>query len=159
MIVLLSTVGILAVGSAEESLQSKQLIGVIAGFVMMIIISLLNYKWLLKLYWFMYIGNLILLLLVEFLGKEGGYGAQRWLRIGSFQFQPSETAKILLILFFAQFIMKHKEKLNTFPMIIACVILILIPWYLIFDQPDLSTSIVVLMIFCVIMFTKYVPFG
>ena len=153
MLILLSAIGILAIGSAEESLQSKQLFGVIAGVVMMIVISLFNYKWLLKLYWFMYIGNLVLLLLVEFLGREGGYGAQRWLRIGSFQFQPSETAKILLILFFAQFIMKHKEKLNTFPMIIACVILILVPWYLIFDQPDLSTSIVVLMIFCVIMFT------
>ncbi len=153
MLVLLSTIGILAVGSAEESLQNKQLFGVIAGVVMMIIVSLFNYKWLLKLYWFMYIGNLILLLLVEFLGREGGYGAQRWLRIGGFQFQPSETAKILLILFFAQFIMKHKEKLNTFPIIATCVVLILIPWYLIFDQPDLSTSIVVLMIFCVIMFT------
>ncbi len=152
MLILLSTMGILAVGSAEESLQNKQIFGVIAGVVMMIIISLFNYKWLLKLYWFMYIGNLILLLLVEFLGREGGYGAQRWLRIGSFQFQPSETAKILLILFFAQFIMKHKEKLNTFPVIATCVILILVPWYLIFDQPDLSTSIVVLMIFCVIMF-------
>lgn len=152
MLVLLSTIGILAVGSAEESLQSKQLFGVIAGLVMMIIISLLNYKWLLKLYWFMYIGNLVLLLLVEFLGKEGGYGAQRWLRIGSFQFQPSETAKILLILFFAQFIMKHKEKLNTFPVIMSCVILILIPWYLIFDQPDLSTSIMILLVFCVVMF-------
>ena len=152
MIALLSAIGILAVGSAEESLQSKQLFGVIAGTVLMIFISLFPYKWLLKFYWFMYIGNLVLLLLVEFLGREGGYGAQRWLRIGGFQFQPSETAKILLILFFAQFIMKHREKLNTIPMIIACLILILIPWYLIFDQPDLSTSIVVIMVFCIIMF-------
>ena len=152
MVALLSVVGVLAVGSAEESLQNKQIFGVIAGCVMMLIISLLNYKWLLKLNWFMYIGNLVLLLLVEFLGREGGYGAQRWLRIGSFQFQPSETAKILLILFFAQFIMKHRERLNTFPMISLCVVLIMVPWYLIFSQPDLSTSIVVLLVFCVIMF-------
>ena len=53
MLILLSAIGILAVGSAEESLQSKQLFGVIAGVVMMIVISLFNYKWLLKLYWFM----------------------------------------------------------------------------------------------------------
>lgn len=152
MILLLAAIGVLAVGSAEESLQNKQIFGVIAGTVMMIVISLFNYKWLLKLNWFMYIGNMVLLLLVEFLGKEGGYGAQRWLRIGSFQFQPSETAKILLILFFAQFIMKHREHLNTFRMIMACVVLILIPWYLIFDQPDLSTSIVLLIVFCIIMF-------
>ncbi len=152
MILLLATVGVIAVGSAEESLQTKQLFGVIAGAIIMVIVSLFNYKWLLKLNWFMYIGNLVLLLLVKFLGDEGGYGAQRWLEIGSFRFQPSETAKILLILFFAQFIMKHRETLNTFRMIIICVVLVLIPWYLIFDQPDLSTSIVVLAVFCLIMF-------
>ena len=152
MTLLLSAIGVMAIGSAEESLQSKQLFGVIAGTVMMIVISLFNYKWLLKLNWFMYIANLMLLLLVKFLGDEGGYGAQRWLEIGSFRFQPSETAKILLILFFAQFIMKHRETLNTFRVIVACVVLVLIPWYLIFDQPDLSTSIVVLVVFCIVMF-------
>lgn len=152
MILLLSTVGILAVGSAEESLQSKQLIGVIAGFVMMVIISLLNYKWLIKLNWFMYIGNLILLLLVEFLGKEGGYGAQRWLRIGSFQFQPSETAKILLILFFAQFIMKHKEKLNTLKVLSFLILLVIPPWVLIYSQPDMSTSIMLLVVFATMIY-------
>ena len=109
MVLALSIVGVLAVGSAEESLQTKQILGVVAGMVLMIGISLFNYKWLLKLNWFMYIGNLLLLLLVKFLGDEGGYGAQRWLEIGSFRFQPSETAKILLILFFAQFIMKRKK--------------------------------------------------
>ena len=152
MILLLTTIGVLAVGSAEESLQNKQFVGAIVGTVMMIVISLFNYKWLLKLNWFMYIGNLLLLFLVKFLGDEGGYGAQRWLEIGSFRFQPSETAKILLILFFAQFIMKHKETFNTFRIIVTCVVLVAIPWFLIFDQPDLSTSIVVLAVFCVIMF-------
>ncbi len=152
MILLLSTIGVLAIGSAEESLQSKQVFGVIAGTIVMIVISLFNYKWLIKLNWFMYIANLMLLLLVKYLGDEGGYGAQRWLEIGGFRFQPSETAKILLILFFAQFIMKHRESFNTFRIIASCVVLVLIPWYLIFDQPDLSTSIVILIVFCVVMF-------
>lgn len=152
MILMLSIIGVFAVGSAEESLQTKQLFGVIAGCIMMIGVSLFSYKWIIKLNWFMYIGNLMLLLLVKFLGDEGGYGAQRWLEIGSFRFQPSETAKILLILFFAQFIMKHREKLNTFRIIGLCIVLILIPWYLVFDQPDLSTSIVLIAVFCVVMF-------
>ena len=155
MVLALSIVGVLAVGSAEESLQTKQIFGVVAGMVLMIGISLFNYKWLLKLNWFMYIGNLLLLLLVKFLGDEGGYGAQRWLEIGSFRFQPSETAKILLILFFAQFIMKNKEKLNTIPILVSCVVLILIPWYLVFDQPDLSTSIVLIVIFCIVREVSY----
>ncbi len=152
MVLSLSIIGVFAVGSAEESLQSKQLFGVVAGCVLMIGISLFSYKWIIKLNWFMYMGNLMLLLLVKFLGDEGGYGAQRWLEIGSFRFQPSETAKILLILFFAQFIMKHRENFNTFRIIGACVVLVLIPWYLIFDQPDLSTSIVLIVIFCIVMF-------
>ena len=152
MVLALSIIGYLAVGSAKEALQTKQLAGIIAGFVLMIGLSLFDYKLLLKLYWFMYIGNIVLLVLVQAIGKEAG-GAQRWLEVGSFTFQPSETAKILLILFFAQFIMVHRERFNTFRIVVACVVLILIPWVLIVTQPDLSTSIVVLAVFCVIMFS------
>jgi len=152
MVLALSIIGYLAVGSAQEALQTKQLAGIVMGFVMMIILSFIDYKILIKLNWFMYIGNIVLLLLVHLIGKTAG-GAQRWLVIGdSFTFQPSETAKILLILFFAQFIMVHREHFNTFRIIALCVILVLIPWVLIVTQPDLSTSIVLLAVFCVIMF-------
>ena len=152
MVLALSIIGYLAVGSAKEALQEKQMFGIIAGFVLMIGLSLFDYKLLLKLYWFMYVGNIVLLVLVQAIGKEAG-GAQRWLEVGSFTFQPSETAKILLILFFAQFIMVHRERFNTFRIVAVCVVLILIPWVLIVTQPDLSTSIVVLVVFCVIMFS------
>lgn len=151
MILALSFIGVMTIGSAEPSLRSKQLFGVIAGACLMIIISFLNYTWVIKFYWLMYLLNIGLLLSVQFFGSTGG-GAQRWLEIGGFRFQPSETAKILLILFFAQFIMKYKERLNTLPVLIGCVVLILIPWFLIFNQPDLSTSVVLLVLFCVIMF-------
>lgn len=152
MILILTTIGVITVGSAEPSLQNKQLAGVVAGTALMIIISFFNYKWILKLYWLIYLLNLGLLLAVWGLGDEGKYGAQRWLGIGGLRFQPSELAKILLILFFAQFIMKYKEKLNTFRVLSVSLILILLPWYLIYKQPDLSTSIVVIVIFCVVMF-------
>ena len=127
LILLLSTVGVLAVGSAQQSVQQKQLLGVIMGTFLMVVISLLDYTVLLKLYWLMYLGNLVLLLLVRYLGYETK-GAQRWFQIpGGFRFQPSETAKILLILFFAQFIMKYIEKLNTFRIIALCVSLLVSP--------------------------------
>lgn len=151
MILALSAVGVMAIGSAEPSLQTKQLAGLVAGAVLMIIISFFNYTWILKLYWLMYAMNLALLAAVRFLGDDAG-GAQRWLELGGLRFQPSETAKILLILFFAQFIMKYREKLNTVRIIGSCVLLVAAPWYLIYKQPDLSTSIVVIVIFCVIMF-------
>ena len=151
MVLALAAIGVVAIGSAEESLQSRQFFGAIAGFVLMIVLSFLNYNSLLRLYWLMYAGNLALLLLVMFIGEDHK-GAQRWVEIGSITFQPSETAKILLILFFAQFIMKYREKLNTLKVLAACVILVGIPWGLIYKQPDLSTSIMVLVIFCVILF-------
>ncbi len=151
MVLALAGIGVMAIGSAEPALQTRQLAGAAAGAVIMIALSFFNYSFFLKLHWLMYAGNLVLLALVIFMGKDAG-GAQRWLKIGGLQFQPSETAKILLILFFAQFIMEHKEKLNSFKIIACCLALILVPWLLIYKQPDLSTSIVVFVVFCVIMF-------
>lgn len=151
LLLALSVVGILVMGSAKESLQDKQMLGVVAGFIIMLIVALFDYSWVLKFYWLIYVGNLVLLVWVQINGAVGN-NAQRWLEIGGLRFQPSELAKILLILFFAQFIMKHKERLNSFKYISLCIVLMGVPWLLIFKQPDLSTSIIVFMLFCAIMF-------
>ena len=150
LILALSIIGIITIGSAEPAQQTKQMAGVVAGLVIMIALSFFNYSVILKLYWLMYIGNLVLLGLVILMGEEGN-GAQRWLKIG-LQFQPSELAKILLILFFAQFIMKYKEKLNTFPVIASIAVLMGVPWIMVKEQPALSTSLVLIFIFCVILY-------
>ena len=157
MTLTLAVIGTFAVGSAEESLQSKQIAGVILGAVAMLVISFFNYSFLIKMNWIMYLGNLGLLFAVYFLGDDS-HGAQRWFAIGGLRFQPSETSKILLILFFAQFIMKYRDKLNTFKVIASCVVLIVVPWGLIFLQPDLSTSILLIIVFCMIMFTAGLQF-
>ena len=153
MTIALASIGVMAIGSAEESLQTRQLAGVIVGAFVMIILSFFNYSIILKLYWLLYFINIGLLSLVLFTsaGDDAG-GAQRWLEIGGLRFQPSETAKILLILFFAQFIMKYREKLNTVRIIASSIVLVAIPWKLIYDQPDLSTSLVLIGVFCIVMF-------
>ena len=151
LILALSIIGIITIGSAEPAQQTKQMAGVVAGLVIMIALSFFNYSVILKLYWLMYIGNLVLLGLVIRLVEEVN-GAQRWLKIGGLQFQPSELAKILLILFFAQFIMKYKEKLNTFPVIASIAVLMGVPWIMVKEQPALSTSLVLIFIFCVILY-------
>ena len=151
LILALSAVGVIAVGSAEPSLQNKQLAGVVAGVVLMVVVSLFDYTMVIRLNWLMYVANLVLLVAVWQLGDETK-GATRWLTIGGLRFQPSETAKILLILFFAQFIMKHRKKLNTVVIIASCVVMYALPWILVWEQPDLSTSIVLLAVFCIIMF-------
>ncbi len=153
LILAISLIGVFAIGSAKESLQTKQLAGVLMGTVMMIVISFIDYSKVLKLYWLMYVGNLVLLAAVIFTnaGDDAG-GAQRWLDLKIIRFQPSETAKIILILFFAQFIMKCKKRFNTFRYIMLCVALVAVPWVLIYKQPDMSTSIVFLLLFCAIMY-------
>lgn len=152
LVIALAVIGIITIGSAEPSLQTRQIAGFGIGLFLMLVISLFDYSVLLKLNWLMYIGNIVLLVLVIIMGEEAN-GAQRWIKIAGIQFQPSELAKLLIILFFAQFICKHKEELNTFKYISLCVILFAIPAVLVFIQPDLSTTIVICLVFCVIMFS------
>ena len=150
-VVTLSIIGILAVGSAKSDLMTRQIIGVSIGFVIMIVASFIDYSLILYFYGYLYIVNILLLLSVTFFGRNIG-GAQRWVNIMGIQFQPSETAKILLILFFAQFIMKYRDSINNLKFIITCVVLLGIPLLLVYKQPDLSTSIMIIVIFCVMLF-------
>ena len=147
----LSIIGILAVGSAKSDLMTRQIAGVAIGFVIMIFASFIDYSLILYFNVYLYIINIILLLSVTFFGRNIG-GAQRWVNIMGIQFQPSETAKILLILFFAQFIMKYRDNINNLKFIVTCVVLLSLPLLLVYKQPDLSTSIMIILIFCVMLF-------
>ena len=153
LVLLASGISVMAVGSANESYVKTQIIGIAAGFVAMLIIALFDYAWVLKFYWVMYVGILGLLVLTAYspLGDTSG-GAQRWIDLGGIRFQPSELAKIVLILFFAQFIMRNRKTLNTLTTLMVCCVLFGIPAYLILDQPDLSTTLVIVTIFCTLLF-------
>lgn len=150
-VIALSFIGYLAIGSAKESVQSKQMYGIIIGIVVMLILSLIDYSHYLFLYWGFYIVNVILLASVLIAGRDVN-GATRWIVIAGLQFQPSELAKILLILFFSQFIMKYKDKINSPRIIIMAIILLAAPLLLIFMEPDLSTSIMIVLTFCIMLF-------
>ncbi len=128
----ISIIGTLVIGSAQKSLQSQQIIGMVLGTVAMAVISVLDYTWILKFYWLIYAFNLVLLLLVKIpftniapLGKEVN-GSVRWLNVAGFQFQPSELA-VLGVLF-------------------------LFPAVIIKEQPDLSTTISLMGIFLVLLY-------
>ena len=149
----ISTIGVLLVGSAMQSLQQRQLYGVILGVVLMLIISLIDFSWILNFYWIMYVANIALLLAVRFssIGKETA-GATRWINIAGFQFQPTELSKIILILFFAKYLMDNENTLNTFRVLSRIVLLSAIPLILIYIQPDMKNTITVLVLFCVLLY-------
>lgn len=147
----LTSMGVLLVGSADPSLQKKQFLGMVLGLIVMVIVSLIDFSWILNFSWIMYGGNILLLLLVKVMGTDAK-GAQRWLSIGGFQFQPTELAKIILILFFAKFFMDHEEDLNTLRTLVKAVVLIAIPLSLILSQPDLKNTITVAILFCIMIY-------
>ncbi|MDD6637621.1 MAG: FtsW/RodA/SpoVE family cell cycle protein [Lachnospiraceae bacterium] len=148
---ILTIIGILLIGSAEPSVQKKQIIGFVIGIVMMIVISLMDYSFLLKFHWLYYVGICVLLIMVIFVGDDAG-GAQRWIEFGDFRFQPSELAKIVLILFFSVFFMKYTESINTIKVLVIAFALAGIPLILILKQPDTSTTIVCALIFITLLF-------
>ncbi len=152
LILAVSIIGILAVGSANESLQTKQIAGVCMGVVIMVVVSLIDYSFVLRFYWLYYVFSIGMLVAVLIWGETIN-GARRWINIPHlFQFQPSEFAKILLILFYAQFIIKYRERLNTFRILSLCVLLMLPAVVLVYKEPNLSTTILYCILFCVLIF-------
>ncbi len=150
-VLLLTCIGIAVIGSARESVQNKQVAGLCLGLFAMIVVSLIDYSFILKFSWLIYIFNIGLLLSIYVIGDDSN-GSTRWIEIAGIRFQPSELAKILLILFFAYFFMKHQENLNTVKILGASAFLVGVPLILILEQPDLSTTIVTTLIFIALLF-------
>lgn len=150
-VMLLSTIGILAVGSALPSAQSKQIIGVVLGLIVMVVISLVDFNWILGFQWFIYALNLFLLLWVEFFGAEYN-NAKRWIDLKVITLQPSDFTKIFMVLFFARFLMDHEQEIKEPKTILKALLLIAPSLYLILTQPNLSNTICLAGIFFVLVY-------
>lgn len=150
-LLLLSTFGVQLVGIAASDLRSKQLMGVVLGVILMVILSLMDYSWIMNFQWIMYFFNIFMLLIVRLFGDSAN-GAARWIDLGFIRFQPTELSKIIIIVFFAKFFMDHEEKLNTFRVIMESAALLVVPLFLIYNQPDMKNTITVAILFCVLIY-------
>lgn len=151
LVIAISIIGIFVVGSAQASVQGKQIAGVVFGAIAMIVISMIDYKWVLNWYWPLYGINIVLLLAVLFFG-ENINGATRWLDLGFIQFQPSDLTKLITILFFAKFLMEREQEVNNKKTIIQAAALILPSLILIYKQPNLSNTICLAALFCIMLY-------
>ncbi len=119
----------------------KQSVFLIVGIIFSIFTLRFDYKILYKWSNWLYVINLIFLLIVKFAGTSA-LGAQRWIQIGPITLQPSEFAKFFMIISLAKLLSKHSEGFKTWKSLIPVVALMFAPTLLIFIQPDLGTSLV-----------------
>lgn len=158
---LLNIVGVLVIRSAtnqDMSLVSKQIMGIVIGFIMVIGLSLLDYHRLLSLSAVIYGGCIVGLVAVLLWGNKVG-GATRWIAIPVIgQLQPSEFVKIGLVIFFANYLGKRQEVLNQFRILAIATALIMLPLFLVFKEPDLSTSLVILVVFSCMLFVSGISY-
>ena len=109
-----------------------------------------------------YIVALLLLLLVEFLGSTG-MGAQRWINLGFINLQPSEVAKVALVMLMAAYYdWLPTDRVSKPLWVLVPVIFISLPVLLVLQQPDLGTSILLLISGVIVMFlagVHWVYFG
>ena len=126
----------------------------IVGIILMFIISKIDYRIYKKLYKIAYWASLILLALVVFPGiGSGAKGATRWINLGFVSFQPSEIAKIGLIIFYAGYLSEHRTELGTFKEGFVKPLLYLVPPLIIlfFLQDHLSACIIIVVIIAIMM--------
>lgn len=109
------------------------------GLVTAMTLARWRYDNLTRTFWIVYALTNLALLSVIFLGTEA-LGAQRWITIGGFNIQPSEFAKIGMIITLAGLL--HERTASTIPAIVQTLPIAAVPWFLVFIQPDLGTSLV-----------------
>ncbi|MGF7186168.1 rod shape determining protein RodA [Desulfitispora alkaliphila] len=131
----------LTLAGAHMGIVKRQGLWVALGACVMIASLTVDYNQLKKYTKPLYIVNIILLLAVMFIGTTNK-GATRWIALGPFDFQPSELAKIIIIITFAKFLAERQGRLNTFTDLLPCFIFVGVPMLLIMSQPDLGTSLV-----------------
>ncbi len=147
LVTLLLTIGLIAVYSAtsftgaQSSYFQKQLIFAIIGFTLMIVAAFVPFRLIQRAAYPFYGISIILLVLVYFIGVKG-FGAERWLAIGSLKIQPSEIAKLATIMAVAKYLSMRDVKINKLKDFLIVFAIIILPFILIVRQPDLGTSLV-----------------
>lgn len=157
----LSIIGIINIYSAtmmdsDAALHEKQLIWFLIGISFMLLITFINYIYLERLAYAIYIAS-VALLLMTFLFGHTSSGAKRWLNFGLVLFQPSEFAKIAIIIILAKYFNTTKVPLKGLSIkdLVWPSFLVFVPFVLIAKQPDMGTAIIAFFIFAsMVIFAK-----
>lgn len=146
---LLCLVGLIVLYSASlymeipffQRVVGRQLIWMFIGLSALIVVQFIQRRLIFDSAYMLYsIG--IGLLVLPFLLGDSGNGADRWIRLGYFNFQPSEFVKIMVILAMARYLSKSDLLVSDFKSLIVPILVVLLPMAIILKQPDLGTAMV-----------------
>ncbi len=147
LIICIALIGLSAVYSATytqygpSSLFKKQVVWVLIGIVVMIGALLPDYHTVGRYAYILYAVSIVALVLVALVGRTG-MGAQRWLPLGPFQFQPSELAKLSLVLALARYYAEDPRRGGYDLRDLAIpAVMVAVPLVLVLKQPDLGTAL------------------
>jgi rod shape determining protein RodA len=146
IIISFSLIGVALLYSAAqgsfEPWALKQLYTIATFAPIMLLIGLVDIKIIYKSAYPLYILGIIFLIIAEITGHKA-MGAQRWIRVGFINFQPSEIMKLFVILVLAKYFHDlHSQEIGKIQRLIYPLILIFIPTILILKQPNLGTAII-----------------
>ncbi|MFH1709769.1 MAG: rod shape-determining protein RodA [bacterium] len=124
----------------------KQLVAFVVGLFFLTGFAYFDYSHLKGASWILYGISIASLLIVLFKGFTM-MGAQRWLAVGPISFQPSEMSKIILLIALASFLGERRGEIKSILSLVMPLVIVGIPFILIFQQPDLGTAIILFAIF------------
>ena len=134
----------------------RQIIWCVVGFIGAVVMCLVDYHVLARWSFVGYWGAIFLLILVFIIGPVK-WGAQRWIDLGPFQFQPAEFAKIAFILAMSHFLSRPPDELRQARIFWKAVGLMILPFLLILKEPDLGSALIFLPMGFAMMFVAGVP--
>jgi rod shape determining protein RodA len=143
-----------------DSYFTKQIFGMVISFVLMLVISLIDYHAICQFAAIYYILGVLMAAATKFspLGTDQGTDSYRWLKFGAITFQPSEVCKLILIISLAAFFQKMREKTDKFSTLVLAGILTAVPTFFILVQSDLSSSLVMMFTFAIMVLAAGVSY-
>ena len=136
----------------QQNIVLCQAFWILFGIVLMIVATRVDYQRFISISYLLYGINILLLVLVLFFGKAAG-GAHRWLSFGAFNIQPSEIAKITLILALSAYMSRRKADVAKISFPFGALLIALPAFILILIEPDLGGALLLLPITLAMLFT------
>lgn len=140
----------------DTSSTIKQCVWFGVGLAAAVVLCFVDYHILARWAWVGYWLAIVLLVLVFFIGAYRN-GARRWIELGPIQFQPSEFAKLAVILALGQFLSRPIEELRLTNVVAKTLGMVLLPFLLVLKEPDLGSAIVLIPTMFAMMFVAGVP--